>query len=387
MRNQIRGSVKINAEGKHLYKFINRIHNDKIYCFEQYVKGGIFCAEIYRHDLKKIESIAEEYGIEVKSFEYSTFSSEVIRRRGRIGLIIGFVLVLAVSLYFSAVVVTIDIQGNDKVSDKAILTALAEMGIEEGTPFGQINYIWSENQLRLMVNGISWAGMHRTGHRLVVEVTELVEKPEMLNERMPCNIVASHEGYITYTSVLDGQLMKKVGDYVFEGDLLVSGVTSDDTGHTNLHHALAEITGVYSESVTFEGDFVKERLNLTGETDTRRRLKLFSLDIPLYLGENKYEYSECEETEKPLVIMGKKLPISIKKEQFQELQRTETRITEDELFAELMKKVYLYEQNFLSDCTILENEVVQETTEDKIILTVNYKLEGDIGAEREIMAK
>ena len=79
--------------------------------------------------------------------------------------------------------------------------------------------------------------------------------------------------------------------------------------------------------------------------------------------------------------------VTYKHKKFQELQRTETRITEDELFAELMKKVYLYEQNFLSDCTILENEVVQETTEDKIILTVNYKLEGDIGAEREIMAK
>lgn len=387
MRNQLRGSVKINAQGKHLYKFINRIHNERICCFEQYVKGGIFCAEIYRHDLKRLESIAEDYGIEIKSFEYDTFSAEVIRRRGRIGLIIGLILVIATSLYFSGVIVTIDIQGNEKVSDLAILTALEEIGIEAGTPFGQINYIWSENQLRLMVNGISWAGMHRTGHRLVVEVTETVEKPEMLNERMPCNIVASHEGYITYTSVLDGQLMKKVGDYVFEGDMLVSGVTSDDTGHTTLHHALANITGVYNESVTFEGNFTKERLNPTGKTDTRRRLKLFSLDIPLYLGENKYEYRECNETEKTLVIMGRQLPISIKKEHFSELQRTETSLTEDELFAELMKKVYLYEQNFLSECTILDSEVVQETTDDKIILTVNYKLEGNICEQKEIMAK
>lgn len=387
MRNQLRGSVKINAQGKHLYKFINKIHNERIYCFEQYVKGGTFCAEIYRHDLKRLKAIAEDYGIELKSFEYDTFSSEVIRRRGRIGIIIGLVLVIAASLYFSGVIVTIDIQGNEKVSDTAILTALEEMGIEEGTPFGQINYVWSENQLRLMVNGISWAGMHRTGHRLVVEVTEIVEKPEMLNERMPCNIVASHDAYITYTSVLDGQLMKKVGDYVLAGDMIVSGVTSDATGHITLHHALANITGIYDESVTFEGSFTKERLIQTGKTDTRRRLKLFSLDIPLYLGQNKYEYKECEETEKPLVIMEKKLPISVKKQHFSELQRIETTLTEDELFNELMKKVYLYEQNFLSECTILESEVVQEKTDDKMILTVNYKLEGSICEKKEIMAK
>lgn len=387
MKNQIRGSVKINAEGKHIYKFINRIHSERICCFEQYVKGGVFCAEIYRHDLKKIKNIAEDYDIEIKSFEYDTLSSEVIRRRRRYGLIIGFILVIAASLYFSGVIVTIEIQGNEKVSDTAILSALEEIDIKAGTPFGQINYIWSENQLRLMVNDIAWVGMHRTGHRLVVEVTEIVEKPEMLNERLPCNIVASHDAYISYTSVLDGQLMKKVGDYVLSGDILVNGVTSDSTGHITLHHAMADITGIYKEEVTFEGELKKHRLVPTGRNDTRQRLKLFSLDIPLYFGKNNYEYSESESIEKPLVIFGKKLPISITKEKFTELERTETTLTEEEVSKELMKKVYLYEQNFLNDCEILERETKQETDGNTLVLTVNYKLEGNICEQKEIMMK
>lgn len=387
MKNQIRGSVKINAEGRHLYKFINRIHTEKVYCFEQYVKGGVFCAEIYRHDLKRLEQFAEDYGIELKSFEYDTFSSQVIRRRGRIGIILGLIIVIAASVYFSGVIVTIDIQGNEKVSDTAILTALDEIGISTGSQFSKINYVWSENQLRIMVNGISWAGMHRTGHRLVVEVTELVEKPEMLNERLPCNIVASHNAYITYTSVLDGQLMKKVGDYVLAGDMLVTGVTTDSTKHTTLHHAMADITGIYKESVNFEGVLTKERLVPTGETDTRRRLKLFSLDIPLYFGNNKYEYRECDTIEKPLVFNGVTLPISVSRYVYTELERTETTLTTEELSAELMEKVYLYEQNFLSDCEILDREVIEEQEGDKLIITVNYELEGNICEEREIMVK
>lgn len=387
MKNQIRGSVKINAQGKHLYRFINKIHKENICCFEQYVKGGIFCAEIYRHDLKKIQEFADEYKIEIKSFEYDTISSEVIRRRGRIGIIIGLILVIASSMYFSGVIVTIEIQGNEKVSDSVILTALEQIGIETGASFRSINYVWSENQLRLMVNDIAWAGMHRTGHRLVVEVTELVEKPEMLNERMPCNIVASHSGYITYTSVFDGQLMKKVGDYVQAGDMVVSGVTSDSTGHTTLHHAMAEITGIYKDSVSFEGNFTKERLVFTGETDTRCRLKLFGINIPLYFGENKYEYKECESTEKPLVIGEKTIPISIRKNKYSELKRIENTLTEEELSAELMKKVYLYEQNFMSDCKIIEREVNQEKNEDTLTVTVNYKIEGNICEQKEIMVK
>ena len=100
MKNQIRGSVKINVSGKNLYGFINELHKRRINCFGQYVKSGIFCAEVYRHDLKKMTALAEEMDLELKSFEQKTFSAEVIKRRGRYGIIVGIMLVIAASLYF-----------------------------------------------------------------------------------------------------------------------------------------------------------------------------------------------------------------------------------------------------------------------------------------------
>ena len=65
MRNQILGSVKINAKGRDLYGFINAVHERRISCFKQYVKRDSFCAEIYRSDLKRLEDIAEKYSIEI----------------------------------------------------------------------------------------------------------------------------------------------------------------------------------------------------------------------------------------------------------------------------------------------------------------------------------
>lgn len=387
MKNQLRGSVKINARGKNLYSFINHIHDSRISCFSQYVKKESFAAEIYRSDLRRVEELAQEHDIELKSYEYDTLSSEVIRRRGRFGIVIGLVLVLAASLYFSGVIVTIDIQGNERISDTVILSALEEMGIKSGTPFGQINYISCENRLRLMVNGLSWAGMHRTGHRLVVEVTEVVEKPEMLRKRIPCNVVSSREAEIVHTSVLDGQLMHKVGDYVFPGDMLINGVTSDETGHTTLHHAMGEIIGIYEDEAMFTGELTKERLVPTGDTDTRRKLKLFSLDIPLYLGRNRYSYKSSEVTEKPLKAFGHILPISIEKEKMTELERLESTLTAEELSAELMEKVYLYEKNFLSDCEILDRDIASQENDSTLTLTVTYRLKGNICESREILAK
>lgn len=387
MRERIRGIVKINAVGRDLYGFINAVHESRISCYKQYVSRGSFCAEIYRSDLGRLGDIAEEHGIELTSCEYDTLSSEVIHRRRRFGLVIGLVLVMAASLYFSGTVVTIDIRGNETISDETILAALDELDIRRGTPFGQINYVNCENQLQLMVNGLSWAGMHRTGHRLVVEVTEVVEKPKMLHSRIPCNLVAAHEAEIVYTTVLDGQLMHKVGDYVMRGDMLVSGVTRDDTGHTTLHHALAAITGIYRDEATFTGELVQERLVPTGRTDTRRRLRLFSLDIPLYLGKNGYELREEECVVKPVRVFGKSLPISIARYSYTEYARTETELTSEELTDELMQKVYIYEKNFLSDCEIMEREVTPTEKDGTLTLNVAYRLKGDICEHREILIK
>lgn len=387
MKNQIRGCVKINAQGKNIYGFINRLHTERITIFRQYVKNGILSAEIYRSDLNAVSEIAEETDIKLSHFEYDTISNEIIRRKGRFGIILGIILILGASLYFSSVVVTIEIQGNTTVSDTVIMSALSEIGIDEGTQFGQINYVWSENQLRLMIDKIAWVGMHRTGHRLVVEVTEIVEKPDMLIERIPCNVVASHDAEIVSTTVQDGQLMHIVGDYVLAGDMLINGMTSDINGNITLHHAMGEIIGVYNETVEFNGEFTKERLISTGKTDKRRRLKLFSLEIPLYFGENKYEYSEKNQVENPLYFFGKKLPISLKFTEYSEMSRTEKQLDEDTLRAELMEKVYLYEKNFLDNCEIIKRDIKENKNEEGMTLSVNYKLKGDICEQREIMVK
>ena len=190
MKDQLRGCVKISAEGRQLYRFINQIHDSRICCFGQYCRKDVFYGEIYRRDLPHVTEMAEELGIELKSREYRTVSSVMLRYRRRIGLLIGLIIAFSAAIYFSSVVVTIDIMGNTTVPDEDILAALADMDIKPGTPLRDIDFHICENELRIRVDGISWAGIRHTGNRVVVEVTEIVPKPEMLRDRVPCNIVS-----------------------------------------------------------------------------------------------------------------------------------------------------------------------------------------------------
>lgn len=388
MKNQIKGCVKINATGKNLYKFINSLHDSDVDCFAQYCRNGVFYAEIYRSDLKEVRDTAENLGVDISSFEYDTVSSALIRNRKRFGITLGIILVLTASLYFSNIIMTIEIQGNSAVSDSAILSALEELNIKQGTPIKDINFPYCENELRLMVDGVAWAGMHITGNRVVVEVTEIVEKPEMVRKRIPCNVVSGKDAYITYTSVCDGQLMHKVGDYVPKGTLLINGVTKDETGHVNIHHAMGTIKGTYSETVIFEEEYNIMRYNPTGKTFSEKWLELFSLKIPLFFGKNNFS-DFTEETKSDYAeFFGKTLPIGITQKKITETELSETTFSDEELSQKIMEKIYLYEKNFLSrDADVIDREIKTEKKENSLVCTVTYQLEGDIGVQKEILVK
>ncbi len=387
MKNSISGRVRINASGKELYGFINALHESSVRCSGQYVRKDILYADIRRCDLKETKALAELYGIDLTCAEYDTLSLRLRRYRKRFGIVIGILIAAISALYFSNVVVTIEINGNSRVSDQAILAALEELNIKKGTPIRSINFHHCENQLRVMVQGVSWAAIRHTGNRVVVDVTEIVEKPETELKRIPCNIVSSKDARITYTTVYDGMLMHKVGDYVPAGTLLVTGVTTDDTGHSTLHHAMGEIRGIYEETLTFTGEYNTDEAALTGKKETKRHLYLFSLEIPLYIRETDFKDYTSEVSENYLKLFGKQLPIGIKKEKLSETDIKSQTLTKKELSDRLMKKIYLYEKNFLHDKKILDRKITETNTDEALTYTVTYQLEGEIGIQREIFVK
>ena len=388
MKDQLRGCIRISAEGKELYRFINGIHGQRINCRSQKCRRDVFSAFIYRRDLAAVTRLAESNGIQLTCREYTTVSSFLLRYRKRFGLLIGAVIVIASVLYFSGVVMTIEIQGNSAVSDNDIIAALDELGIRRGADISELDFHWCENELRVRVEGISWASIRRTGNRIVVEVTEIVRAPEAPKMRVPCNIVSTKKAKITSFTVQDGFLMHKIGDYVREGTLLVSGVSTSSSGSIMLHHSMGSIIGVYDEQVTFSGSFTPVRTVRTGRERKERSLRLFSLNIPLYLGRNSFSDYDTETSESPLVLFGKALPIAVEHRRFSETALTGITLTEEQLEDELNRKIFVYEKNFIGDDTkILSRSIEKSITPDGMTLTVNYSLEGDIGREKELLIK
>ena len=170
---------------------------------------------------------------------------------------------------------------------------------------------------------LAWVGMRHTGNRLVVEVMERTPEPEMQNTRKPSNIIASQDGQIVSVSIYRGQLMKIVGDPVQKGDLLVSGLYTDETGHTGIKHAMGSIIGRYKQTEKFTCTYEQTLRRPTGETTAHQYLDLFTWHIPL--GSTEPPFDDCIRTSGYhwFSLFGKELPIGIYQETFHEY-RTRT---------------------------------------------------------------
>lgn len=385
MRDQIRGCVRIRAEGPGVYRFINGLREAGVNCGEQVCNGGVFYGEVSRREMRCVRETAEKCGVSLTAEELPTVSERLLRYRLRIGLFAGAAAVLLAAVWLSGTIFTIEVQGNERVETSVILAALEELGVKPGVRAGSIDYVLTEDRLRMKINDLAWAGMHRTGSRLVVEVTERVMPPDMLRERLPCNVVASRDAIITYTVVQDGMLMHKVGDFVPKGTLLISGVTADDTGHSTFHHAMGQITGEFEETVTFTGERVPVCTALTGRCRRRSSLELLGVRIPLYIGKNDFDSQQKDVRKRCLTFFGREIPVTVVSEELSETEVTQREMTEAELSESLMEKVYLYEKNFLSGGTeIVERRISRSADEDSMTLTVTYRLRGDICLQKDI---
>ena len=193
------------------------------------------------------------------------------------------------------------------------------------------------------MDGIAWAGIQQKGNRIEIQIREAEPKPPVLRTRIPANIFASRDAEITDVCIRSGQLLRVVGDYVPKGTLLVSAIWEAYNGHISVYHAMGEIRGKYTETVSFSGAFSSEEPAPTGAVSRERYLKLFGLKIPLFFGRSDYESSTNEVTEKPLVLFGRELPIGTRSApSARPLHGRE--YTEEELREKLMERVFLYEE-------------------------------------------
>ena len=81
------------------------------------------------------------------------------------------------------------------------------------------------------------------------------------------------------------------------------------------------------------------------------------------------------------------MPIGITHQIYKPFKSQIVTYTNDEAEAEISQKIINYEDNFFKDKKIVSKEMQKSLDKNQMQITVLYTLEGEIGINKELMAK
>ena len=261
--------------------------------------------------------------------------------------------------YLSNTVLRIEVYGNESISDERVKSILADYGIKIGAFIPSLDLRDSEQRIITAFDSFSWIGIRSSGCRILVDISELTEKPEMIPISTPCNVVAACDAQIVdIRNVHLGMLIPMLYDGVRKGDILISGTIDGKLDHDYFVHAMGEIIGRYDREVTFEQSYVDSVINY-GTEKTKKSLYLFGLKIPLYLNkEEKFEYEYSEEI-KYARLFNLELPVGIVEADLKPYTVDEIEYSPEQAKIILESKISVYEKNFIKDkdITVVGKEI------------------------------
>ena len=389
MFDNIRGVITFEAAAAEPEAFLNILKQSVYPVSELRYKGGRIFGNIYRNDFPGIQQLAEKNGVLISVSAKRGGIFTLRKYRFRTGIAIGIALALLLVFYLSNIVMSIEIYGNETITDKQMVSILKDNGIKIGAFLPGIDLRETERKIVSSIDDIAWIGIRSSGCIIQAEISEMEEPPEVISTRTPCNVVSSRDAQIVAIKSVDmGMLVPMLYDGVKKGEILISGTVEDGKGGVYLSHAMGEIIGRYSEKAAFSQNYTDEVIEYKDKI-TRKYLSFFGLKIPLFVGRNNFGQYEYDESTAYFRILNIQLPIGTVVSEYHPYEMSEEFYTPEKAQKILEEKIKLYERNFYEgeEISIIDKEVYFSETEEGMTATVKYTLESNIGEVQEIMAK
>lgn len=234
---------------------------------------------------------------------------------------------------------------------------------------------------------IAWAWVYVKGTRAVVKVRENIMAPDVFDPDVPCDIVAARSGLIKSITTIRGRCVATENQMVAPGDTIISGTYEFESQNGYQVHASGSVmaetehirSGVYKQAYCYK--------KYTGRKRHKVRIRLFSLDIPLFIKEDSgFEVCDITEKDYDLNIAGKFLGVGVSVKTLREYIEEKEPISFDaavdfaqkELEKEISKEL-LFGAELLDKKT--ETEKIDENTV-KVTVIMNFLEE--IGTEKRI---
>ncbi|MDD3839100.1 MAG: sporulation protein YqfD [Clostridia bacterium] len=324
----VRGYVIIKIEGLSVEKFLNLAVREDIHIWDVHKLSHIvLTAKATVKDFKRLSNIAQKVKCNISIIEKKGLPFIIYRLKIRKMLAAGAVLFLLILYYLSSFIWDIEIQGIKTVDENYVIDKLNEYGVKIGVKKRSIDTNLLENNLLLNLTEFSWIGIEIRGTKIIVNVVESIEKPEIIDDQVPCDIIAVKDAMVETIVAFNGNAVVQPGDIVKKGDILITGIIELDQERCFYVHSMGEIIGrVWYESDA-EQDLQEIKVIRTGNKDERKILKVSDLELIIKERDQDFNKYQKQTNEKKLINSNIfDFPIYIKSEIYYETYEKKEKI-------------------------------------------------------------
>lgn len=312
--------VDITITGAYPEEFINRLAADSIPFWNLNKKDPLnWDVSMFASDYKNIRKTAKRSMCRTHIRRKRGLPFRMKRLRKRRILIFGTIAAILAALMLPLFIWTFEVEGNVKVSDREIIRALNEIGIDVGTFGYSVNPVITETKMLLKIPQLSYLTINVKGGKASVVVREDVPAPEILDETVVTDLVATETGVITKMEILRGNALVETGQTVFKGEKLVTGLIEHYANETLFTvQAVRSMGEVYARTwkkaaATMPLEYMQKEP--TGEEKTKYSLIIGSKRINFYFNSGN-SYDKCDkiiETEYLTLPGGIQFPLALEK--------------------------------------------------------------------------
>lgn len=351
--------------------------------------GGYLFMKVRKSYEKKIFSESTARGIDISAHSRKGLPNFLSRYKRRWGIAVGGILAVLLVFLSQRYVWDIRVVGNQRMTTSEICSLLSEYGLRVGGAISDINTAKVENAILMRTSDISWISVNITGNIVRVELRErqTSENQTENSSQTPANLIASREGKIREVRIYRGNVLVREGDFVTEGQLLVSGLYDSNNVGFRYTRAEGEVYAETAREYYIEIPLEYSEKEYTGVVNCEKNLNFFgfSFNILKKCGNDMVFYDTINIVEGCVLPDGTSLPIEISsEEQHEYVMRSRTRSYEEAerlAYFELSKKLAedgghtvirkvitpsLSEKSFRLHCMVISVENIALTSEFEV---------------------
>ena len=330
--NRLRGQVRLRVSAAFPERVLNLCGQRQLALWDVcWVSPTEFCCSMSRGDWHRLRRATEKLECTITAEGRSGAPYFLLRLRRRYVLAAGLALWVLGLTFGQFFIWDFRIDGNETVTDEAILRILQENGIGLGTFGFAIDSEDLRNHILLQMPELAWIAVNVSGCQAQVQVRERVAAPVPADRYTPANVVARREGLVLEMRALGGLRQVLPGTVVQEGQLLISGVEDTGTVGARLTAAMGSVTARTWYTLETKVPLAAERRQTSGEEKTVLSLIFGSRRVKIY-GNSSYSLKECDKIieRERLRFFGLPLPITVERERLRFLSPAADTLTAEE---------------------------------------------------------